>query len=111
MGTNKRYAEHYDRLMDDRLFEKYIATAGPLQSLTPEEIELDRLPLTVYPERNRQTVKAWVRFGPKHTLVDAVIVRSNSLAVGIEFKAQEKVYRCWVWGNAVKAVGRQEEGA
>lgn len=91
--------------MDERLFKKYIATAGPLQSLTPEEIELDRLPLTIYPERSRQAVKAWVRFGPKHTRVNAVIVRSNSLAVGIEFKVQEKVYRCWVWGNAVQVAG------
>lgn len=90
--------------MDERLFEKCIATAGPFQSLIDEEIELDRLPLTVYPERSRQVVKTWVRFGSKQTRVDAVIVRSNSLAVGIELKVQEKVYRCWFWGNGVKAV-------
>lgn len=108
MGANKRYAEYYDRLMNDRLFEKYIATAGPLQSLTPEEIELDRLPLTVYPEGHRPRVKAWVRFGPKHTKVDAMILRSNSNAAGIEFKVGEKVYRCWVWGNAVKLPDEQQ---
>lgn len=103
MGTNKRYAAYYDRHTDERIIETFIAKSGPLQSLTPEEIEADRLPMTIYPEGHRPKVKAWVRFGPKHTRVDAEIVRSNSVAVGIQFTVRETVYRCWVWGNAIKA--------
>lgn len=101
MGSNKRYAAYYDRLTDERIIETFVAKAGPLQSLTPEEIEADRLPMTIYPEGHRPKVKAWVRFGPKHTRVDAEIARSNDLAAGIQFTVREKVYQCWVWGNAV----------
>lgn len=102
MGSNKRYADYYDRLSEERIIETFIAKSGPLQSLTPAEIELDRLPLTVYPEAQRPKVRAWVRFGPQHCQVDAVLLRSNSLAAGIEFTVRGKAYRCWVWGNAVK---------
>lgn len=101
MGSNKRYAAYYDRQTEERILESFVVKYGPLQSLTPEEIEADRLPMTIYPEGHRPKVKAWVRFGPKHARVDAVLVRSNSLAAGIEFTVREKVYRCWVWGNAV----------
>lgn len=104
MGSNKRYAAYYDRQNDERIIEAFVAKAGPLQSLTVEEIEADRLPMKIYAEGHRPKVKAWVRFGPKHTRVDAELVRSNSLAAGIQFTVREKVYRCWVWGNAVKAV-------
>lgn len=48
-------------------------------------------------------MKAWVRFGPSHTHVDAEIVRSNSAAAGIQFTVRETAYPCWVWGNAIKA--------
>ncbi|EQM81790.1 MULTISPECIES: hypothetical protein [Microbacterium] len=31
----------------------------------------------------------------------AQIVRSTPLAAVVEFRAEEKTFRCWVWGNAV----------
>lgn len=101
MGTNKRYAHHYDKLMEERIIEHFVATKGPLQTLSPEELELDRLPVTIYPENHRPKVKAWIRFGPQHTRVDAVLVRSTAQAAGIEFTVRGKTYQCWVWGNAV----------
>lgn len=104
MGSNKRYAAYYDRRTEERIIESFVIKHGPLQSLTAEEVELDRLPLTIYPEGHRPRVKAWVRFGPKHTTVEALLVRSNGLAAGIEFVVRDKVYRCWVWGNAVTPV-------
>lgn len=103
MGSNKRYAHYYDRLMEERIIERFVATAGPLQSLTPEELETDRSPVTIYPRPER--VKAWVRFGPQHTRVDALLVRSTDKAAGIEFTVREQTYRCWVWGNAVTLAG------
>lgn len=50
MGTNRRYAAYFDGQTDGRIKETFIAKSGPLQSLTPEEIEADRLPMTIYPE-------------------------------------------------------------
>lgn len=99
MGTSKRLAEHYDRRSEERLIAQ-AANAGPLQSLTKRELALDRQPLTIYPRPHRR-VKAWVRFGPEALRVDALLMRSTPTAAGIEFKAHDQVYRCWVWGNAV----------
>lgn len=43
-----------------------------------------------------------MRFGPQHTRVDALLLRSTETAAGIEFTVRGKAYRCWVWGNAVQ---------
>lgn len=101
MGTNKRYARYYDKQMDERILQRYITTAGPLQSLSDDELELDVVPVTIYPKP--PLVKAWVRFGPQHARVEARLMRSTDSAAGIEFTVKEKTYRCWVWGNAVTA--------
>lgn len=76
------------------------AKHGPLQSLTPRELDAREQPMTIYPQPRR--VRAWVRFGPEAVQVDAKLVRSTPLAAGIEFRAGEQTYRCWVWGNAVQ---------
>lgn len=75
------------------------AKHGPLQSLTDRELDAREQPMTVYPRPKR--VRAWVRFGPEAIRVDAKLVRSTPLAAGIEFRAEDRVFRCWVWGNAV----------
>ena len=102
MGENKRYAHHFARMTDETIVERFVTTAGPLQSLTPEELELDSMPVTIYPKP--PAVRAWVRFGPSHVRIDAQLLRSTSQAAGIEFRVKGKTYRCWVWGNAVTAV-------
>ncbi|WP_257786269.1 hypothetical protein [Microbacterium paludicola] len=38
MGTNKRYAAAIDRRMDAKILERIAREAGPLQSLSREEI-------------------------------------------------------------------------
>lgn len=58
VGTNKRYAHRYDQMTEERILEAFVIKHGPLQSLTPEESELDRLPLTIYPDGHRPKVKA-----------------------------------------------------
>jgi hypothetical protein len=73
VGTNKRYADHYDQLMDARILDRIAATAGPLQSLTDAELELDQEPVTIAP--CPQAVRAWVRFGPTAVRVDAEACR------------------------------------
>lgn len=76
-----------------------IARENPLQSLSAKELQLDVLPVTIYPRA--VPAKAWVRFEAIPSHLDCVIVRSTSTAAGIEFRIRDKVLRCWVWGNAV----------
>lgn len=75
------------------------AKHGPLQSLTEREMDVREQPMTVYPRP--KAVRAWVRFGPESVRVDAKLMRSTPLAAGIEFRAADQTFRCWVWGNAV----------
>lgn len=98
MGTNKRYAEYYDRQMDARILQR-IAAEFPLQSLTDRELQAGWLPVTRDPQP--KPCKAWVRFGPHAMLVDGVVVVWNDLACGIEFTIGDRRLRCWVWANAV----------
>lgn len=76
------------------------AKNGPLQSLTPRELDEREQPMTTYPRAKR--VRAWVRFGPEAIRVEAKLMRSTPLAAGIEFRAEDQTFRCWVWGNAVQ---------
>ncbi|GAA1979232.1 hypothetical protein [Microbacterium pumilum] len=98
IGTSKRYSQHYDKLMDERVLQR-IAAENPLQTLTPAERQQDTLPVTRDPQPKPCT--AWVRFGPHALQVDAVVVVWNDLACGIEFTVGEKQLRCWIWANAV----------
>ena len=79
------------------------AKHGPLQSLTDRELDAREQPMTIYPRPKR--VRAWVRFGPESIRVDAHLLRSTPLAAGIEFRAEEQTFRCWVWGNAISVDG------
>lgn len=99
MGTNKRYAHHFDGLMDARILDRIAATAGALQSLTDAELELDREPRTITPHPH--PVRAWVRFGSTAIQVDAEACRWTERAVGIRFKAAGREFRAWVRSSAV----------
>lgn len=52
MGSNKRYAGSVDRAMDARILQRIASEAGPLQTLTREEIGLDDTPVTIDPHPN-----------------------------------------------------------
>lgn len=101
MGTNRRYADAVDRRMDDRILER-TAAGGPLQSLTPQELELDRLPLTITPTPER--VRAWVHFGEVAVRVDAEALRWTPRAIGIRFSVGDRPMKTWVWASAVERV-------
>lgn len=102
MGTNRRYADAVDRRMNDRALVT-IARGAQLQTLTPAELRLDEVPLTVDPKPRRK-VKAWVRFGAVPVRVDAVAARWTPDAIGIVFHVEETEYRCWVWAGAADEV-------
>ncbi|PNW09516.1 hypothetical protein C1632_10160 [Microbacterium testaceum] len=99
MGSNRRYARHYDRLMDERILAQTAATAGPLQTLSPAELELDSEPVTIDP--HPKPVLAWVRFGATPLRVDAEACRWTSRAVGIRFTVGQEQLQAWVWNSAV----------
>lgn len=100
MGSSKRLAAHYDMRSQHQEILR-AARAGPLQSLTDRELALREHPLTIYPQPYR-AVRAWVRFGSQSVRVDAKLARSTPLAAGVEFRAEDLTFRCWVWGNAVQ---------
>lgn len=99
MGSNRRYAATIDARIDERALQ-VAARDQPLHTLTPLELCLDKVPLTVDPRPNRK-VRAWVRFGETPVRVDAVAARWTPNAVGIVFKIDEVEHRCWVWVGAV----------
>lgn len=99
MGSSKRLAPHYDMYSQHQSILT-AAKRGPLQSLSPRELALSEQPVTIYP-RPQKRVSAWVRFGPEAVRVDAKLMRSTPLAAGIEFRAGDQTFQCWVWGNAV----------
>ena len=105
MGTNKRYAQHLDRLMDERIAQRVAETAGPLQSLRPEELELEREPFTRDPQP--KPVRAWVRFGDSPLLVDAEACSWTAYAVAIRFTIAGREFKTWVWGSAVREAARR----
>lgn len=100
MGTNKRYAAHYDRLMDDRIAQGVVARGG-LQTLKPEELQLDREPVTIDPDP--KPVRAWVRFQDSPLLVEALACRWTPRAVGIRFEIRGQVFHAWVLSSAVES--------
>lgn len=88
--------------MDQRIAERVAATAGPLQSLSREELELDTEPITRDPQP--KPARAWVRFGGTPVLVDAEVVSWTSSAIGIRFTIADTEYKAWVWSSAVREV-------
>nr|WP_206686926.1 hypothetical protein [Microbacterium invictum] len=84
--------------MDNGILQR-LATESPLQSLTRAERRADELPETRDPKPRK--CRAWVRFGPHPTQVDAVVVVWNDVACGIQFTVGDRELRCWVWANAV----------
>lgn len=102
MGTNRRYADAIDRRVNERALQ-VVARGETLQTLTPLELQLDKVPLTVDPQPRRK-VRAWVRFGNVPVQVDAIAARWTPDAVGIVFHVGDDEHRCWVWGGAVEEV-------
>ncbi|WP_194397290.1 hypothetical protein [Microbacterium atlanticum] len=102
MGTNRRYADHYDRLMGERILQR-VAAGGPLETLTRLELRLDDLPCTTDPKP--KPVRAWVRFGGTPIQVDAEACMWTPRAIAIRFRISGTEYRCWVWASAVDGTG------
>ena len=99
MGTSRRYADAVDARMNERVLQT-VARGAKLQTLTPLELRLDEVPLTIDPRPHRK-VLAWVRFGDTPIRVSAIAARWTPDAVGIVFSIDGHEHRCWVWTGAV----------
>lgn len=98
IGTNRRYARHFDAKMDESIV-KSIAARNPLQSLTDEELDLGALPLTRDPQPKEALV--WVRFGPHPIRRRAQVVAWTPRAIAVRFRIGDKEHKAWVWASAV----------
>lgn len=86
--------------MNARIAEREVASLEP-HTLTNDELELDREPLTRTPMP--RPVRAWVRFGPHALKVDAEAVAWTGRAVAIKWTmASGAEHRAWVWASAVE---------
>lgn len=100
MGTNKRYAESIDRRMHENVNAMIMRDHVP-SSLTDQELELDRLPITRTPVAEKVT--AWVRYGDVPLLVDAELVAWTPRACAVRWITKAGVeHRAWVWASAVE---------
>jgi hypothetical protein len=99
LGTSRRYADHFDRKMNDRILERVVAETTP-SSLNDDELELDVQPLTKPPRA--LPVTAWVRYGETSVKVEGRAVAWTARAVAVQWKtAAGDVHRAWVWASAV----------
>jgi hypothetical protein len=98
LGTSKRYADHYDRRMSERVLERAM-TETP-ETLVDEELGLDVQPLTRPPKPT--PVVVWVRYGGSPVKVEGRAVAWTPKAVAVEWKTPAgAVHRAWVWSSAV----------
>jgi len=76
-------------------------SAGQPHSLTDDELELRRHPLTRTPQPERVT--AWVRYGDTAVQVSAHAVAWTPRAIAIKWESPGGIeHRAWVWASAVE---------
>lgn len=104
MGKNNRYPEHGERLAEERELRE-ARKRGPLQTLTAEQLALNRTPVTIAPERSKLVARAWLRFGDADVWATVRVSRWTEDAVGVEASIDGEMLRCWVWRGACGAPG------
>jgi hypothetical protein len=99
MGMNKRYPGH-DL---DRPIEGVVVRPEPL-SLTREEVNPERYPITRAPEPIR--ARAWVRFHEATIHPEVEVIEWNAIAVRVRWTMHSgQVKTAWVWKGAVESRG------
>ncbi len=100
MGSNRRYADYYDRKMTQRITELVIR-AEPI-SLTDAELDVEADPI-VEPTDEPPQVRSWVRYPEASARVEGRAIAWTKRAVRVEWKASDgTVKRAWVWAGAVE---------
>lgn len=102
MGSNKRYAEHYDKLMNKRITELAIKPT-PI-SLSDAELDVGADPV-VRPPRP-VPARGWVRYHEAPIRIEGRVIAWTSRAVEIEWEtAAGDTMQAWVWASAVERTG------
>lgn len=99
IGTNKRYADRIDARRDERITEILMRDDTP-ESLTSEELELDKQPLTRTPQA--LPALAWVRYGKVAVRIPVEVVAWTPRACAVRWTTPlGREDRAWVWSSAV----------
>jgi hypothetical protein len=100
VGSNRRYAAHYDARLDQLIGERLMREGQPV-SLEPAQLELDRWPLTRLPIS--EACAAWVFYEPGGWLrLDVEMVAHTPHHCAIRWLAFDDVmHRAWVWRGQV----------
>jgi hypothetical protein len=99
VGTNVRYAAQIDAKRDEKINEIVMRDHQP-QSLTPNELELDLLPLTRTPKPIPAI--AWVHYDKMALKIPVHIVAWTPRACAIKWTTpQGREEKVWVWASAV----------
>lgn len=99
MGTNKRYAHHYDGLMDARIADGIMRTGEP-DTLDPKQLGLDHEPMTRTPKPH--PARAWVPYGDHSIETDVEVVAWTERAIAIRWPGPgNSEHHAWVWVGAV----------
>jgi hypothetical protein len=106
VGSNKRYAAHYDALMGRRLLEQDMRGGAQPESLTDVEKALDRYALTRPPRP--VPAQAWVRYGGHAHLIEVELVAWTERVAAIRWPGPDggPEHRAWVWASAVEVRDR-----
>ena len=77
--------------------------SGDPGTLSAEELQLDKYPLTKDPQPS--TVRAWIRYPEGSLEVEGLAVAWTSRAVAVKWEAYDDVeHRCWVWSGACERI-------
>jgi len=99
IGTNKRYAEHIDARMTEKVNAQIMAERTP-DGLADSELELDRYPLTRTPTPIK--ARAWVHYDSIPIRVQVEVVAWTPKACAIRWTTpQGREEKIWVWASAV----------
>lgn len=108
VGSNRRYPHHAGQLAEERELRR-AAAAGPLRTLTAEQLALGSRPVTIVPDTARVWALAWLRFGDVDVRCTVRVLRWTSDAVGVAVDVDGNEQRCWVWqGAATRIANRQD---
>lgn len=85
--------------MDERVAQ-VVARGHEPETLTGEELDLKREPLTRTPVP--RPVRAWVRYDGVPLRVEAELVAWTRAAAAVRWRLGDLEHRAWVWGSAVE---------
>jgi hypothetical protein len=77
-----------------------IMHSGPPQSLSPEELALETMPVTRAPVS--PAIRAWVRYPDGPLQVEGEAVAWSASALAIRWPVGDVVHKAWVWSSPVE---------